>query len=186
MCLVSAKTFSSMTRIVELSLIVFRSSIAISRALLVPMDFLPGIRTKRIIICCLSALLPVSISGTDDSRDRFPRPEPTDPELKTSELQPFSAENYNLTGLLSPKTNQVYFSYNNLWKIDPKTRKMQTAELSNTYFVPLLHPDGKKVYCGANWHDIAVFDADTLTPITKIALSHSQTGGGNDLRFVNR
>jgi len=108
------------------------------------------------------------------------------PELKTSELQPFTAENYNLTGLQSAKTNQVYFSYNNLWKVDPKTRKMLSAELSNTYFVPMLHPEGKKVYCGANWHDIAVFDAETLKPITKIALGHSQTGSGNDLRFINR
>ncbi len=108
------------------------------------------------------------------------------PELQTSELQPFSAENYNLTGLQSAKNNQVYFSYNNLWKVDPKTRKMQTTELSNTYFVPMLHPNGKKVYCGANWHDIAVFDADTLKPITKISLGATQTGGGNDLRFVNR
>lgn len=108
------------------------------------------------------------------------------PELKTSELQPFSAENYNLTGLQSAKNNQVYFSYNNLWKVDPKTRKMQTAELSNTYFVPMLHPNGKKVYCGANWHDLAVFDADTLKPITKISLGATQTGGGNDLRFINR
>lgn len=108
------------------------------------------------------------------------------PELKTSELQPFSAENYNLTGLQSAKTNQVYFSYNNLWKVDPKTRKMQTAELPNTYFVPMLHPNGKKVYCGANWHDIAVFDAETLAPITKISLGATQTGGGNDIRFVNR
>jgi DNA-binding beta-propeller fold protein YncE len=110
-----------------------------------------------------------------------------DPELKTSELQPFTAENYNLTGLLSPKTNKAYFSYNSLWKIDPKTRHVEkTAELSNTYFAPLLHPEGKKLYAGANWNDLAVFDAETLEPITKIALGHSQSGTGNDLRFVNR
>jgi DNA-binding beta-propeller fold protein YncE len=126
----------------------------------------------------LSGQMTIGIASLDLNQEN--------PELRTSELQPFTAENYNLTGLLSAKTNQVYFSYNNLWKVDPKTRKMQTAELSNTYFVPMLHPDGKKVYCGANWHDIAVFDADTLKPITKIALGHSQTGGGNDLRFVNR
>ncbi|NOT54848.1 MAG: hypothetical protein HOP18_09610 [Deltaproteobacteria bacterium] len=109
------------------------------------------------------------------------------PELKTTELQPFSAENYNLTGFLSPKTNKVYYSYNNLWKVDPTTRRVeQTQELSNTYFAPLLHPDGKKLYAGANWHDIAVFDADTLAPITKIPLGHAQSGAGNDLRFVNR
>ena len=110
-----------------------------------------------------------------------------EPELKTSELQPFTAENYNLTGFLSPKTNKAYFSYNTLWKIDPQTRRVeQTAELSNTYFAPLIHPEGKKLYVGANWHDIAVFDAETLAPITKIALGHSQSGAGNDLRFVNR
>jgi hypothetical protein len=110
-----------------------------------------------------------------------------EPELKTSELQPFTAENYNLTGFLSPKTNKAYFSYNSLWKIDATTRHVEkSAELSNTYFAPLLHPEGKKLYVGANWHDVAVFDAETLAPITKIALGHSQSGAGNDLRFVNR
>lgn len=111
----------------------------------------------------------------------------SDPELKTTELQPYTAENYNLTGLLSSKTNKAYFSYNSLWKMDPKTRKVEkTASLSNTYFAPLLHPDGKKLYCGANWHDIAIFDAETLEPITKIELGHSQSGAANDLRFVQR
>jgi DNA-binding beta-propeller fold protein YncE len=111
----------------------------------------------------------------------------SDPELQISELQPYNAESYNITAQLSPKTNKVYFSYNSLWKIDPKTRQIEkTAPLSNTYFFPLLHPDGKKVYCGANWSDIAVFDAETLAPITKIALGHSQTGGPNDFRFVQR
>jgi DNA-binding beta-propeller fold protein YncE len=110
-----------------------------------------------------------------------------DPELQISELQPYNAESYNITAQLSPKTNKAYFSYNSLWKIDPKTRQVEkTAPLSNTYFFPLLHPDGKKIYCGANWSDIAVFDAETLEPITKIALGHSQTGGGNDLRFVQK
>jgi hypothetical protein len=110
-----------------------------------------------------------------------------EPELKTSELQPFTADNYNLTGFLSPKTNKVYFSYNSLWKMDPKTRRVEkTAELSNTYFASLVHPEGKKLYAGANWHDIAVFDAETLAPITKIELGHTQSGTANDLRFVNR
>ncbi|MGE0821027.1 MAG: hypothetical protein AB7G75_29195 [Candidatus Binatia bacterium] len=109
------------------------------------------------------------------------------PELQTTELQPFQAENYNLTGLLSSKTGKVYFSYNSLWKMDPKTRKVEkSTELSNTYFAPLLHPEGKKLYCGANWHDIAVFDAETLELLKKIPLGHTQTGSGNNLRFVNR
>ena len=111
----------------------------------------------------------------------------SDPELQVSELQPYNAESYNITAQLSPKTNKVYFSYNSLWKIDPKTRQIEkTAPLSNTYFFPLLHPDGKKIYCGANWSDLAVFDAETLEPITKIALGHSQTGSGNNLRFMQK
>lgn len=110
-----------------------------------------------------------------------------EPELQTIELQPFTVDNYVLTGQLSPKTNKAYFSYNGLWKVDVKTRRVEkTQELANTYFVPLLHPDGKKLYCGGNWHEIAVFDAETLEPITKIALGHSQTGSGNNLRMVQR
>jgi len=110
-----------------------------------------------------------------------------EPELQVTELQPYNAESYNITAQLSPISNKVYFSYNSLWKVDPKTRQVEkTASLSNTYFFPLLHPEGKKVYCGANWSDIAVFDAETLEPITKIPLGHSQTGGPNGFRFVQK
>ncbi len=110
-----------------------------------------------------------------------------EPEMQIVELQPFSPEHYVLTGTLSAKTHKAYFGYNTLWKIDTKTRHIeQTTPLSNTYFAPMVHPEGKKVYCGSNWHDVAVFDAETLEPITKIALGATQTGGGNVLRFVRR
>jgi DNA-binding beta-propeller fold protein YncE len=111
----------------------------------------------------------------------------SEPELQVVELQPFTAERYVLTGYWSPKTDSAYFSYNELWKVNTKTRRIEkTQALDNTYFAALLHPDGKKLYCGANWHNIAVFDADTLQPISKIALGHSQTGSANNLRFVQR
>jgi DNA-binding beta-propeller fold protein YncE len=109
-----------------------------------------------------------------------------EPELKAIELQPFTAEHYVLTGTLAPN-NKAYFSYNSLWRVDTKTRQIEkSAPLSNTYFVPLLHPDGKKLYCGANWNDLAVFDPDTLELLKKIPLGHTQSGSGNDLRFVQR
>ena len=109
------------------------------------------------------------------------------PELEIVELQPFDESEYVITGSLSPHTNKAYFAYNNLWKVDPKTRYIEKkVALSNTYFAALIHPEGKKVYCGSNWHDVAVFDADSLDLITKIPLGHSQTGGVSVLRFVNR
>jgi len=108
-----------------------------------------------------------------------------EPELQTIELQPFTAEHYTLGGALSPKNHKVYFSYNSLWKMDPKTRQIEkTGSVDNTYFSPFLHPEGKKVYCGGNWHNIAVYDAETLEPITKIELGNSQAGGS--LRFVQK
>jgi DNA-binding beta-propeller fold protein YncE len=108
-----------------------------------------------------------------------------DPELQTVELQPYTAENYTLGGFLSPKNHKVYFSYNSLWKVDPATRRVEkTGVVENTYFSPFLHPEGKKIYCGGNWHNIAVFDAETLDPITKVELGNTQAGGS--LRFVQR
>jgi DNA-binding beta-propeller fold protein YncE len=110
-----------------------------------------------------------------------------EPELKVTELQPLNAESYVLTGMLAPKTNKVYFSYNTLWRTDLRTRKVEkSVELPNTLFAPLLHPEGKKLYCGANWHEVMVFDPDSLELLKKIPLGHSQSGSGNALRFVNR
>lgn len=110
-----------------------------------------------------------------------------DPELKVVELQPFVEGEYVITGALSRHTNKVYFAYNHLWKVDPITRHIEKkVPLSNTYFAPLVHPEGEKVYCGSNWSDVAVFDADTLEELKKIPLGHSQTGGVSVLRFVDR
>ncbi len=109
------------------------------------------------------------------------------PELKITELQPFTAENYVLTGMLEPKTNKAYFSYNNLWRVDPQTRKVEKSiALPNTLFAPFMHPEGKKLYCGANWHELSVFNPESFELIKKIPLGHTQSGSGNDLRFVNR
>lgn len=110
-----------------------------------------------------------------------------DPELNITELQPFTAEHYVLTGMLGPQDGKAYFSYNDLWRVDPHTRKIEkSAPLPNTYFAALLHPEGKKLYCGGNWFDVAVFDPDTLELRKKIPLGHPQSGGGSGLRFIER
>lgn len=110
-----------------------------------------------------------------------------DPELKITELAPLTVDTYVLTGAIAPKTNKAYFSYNNLWRVDLQTRKIEkSVPLPNTYFAPLMHPEGKKLYCGANWHDLAVFDPESLELVKKIELGHTQSGSGNDLRFVNK
>lgn len=110
-----------------------------------------------------------------------------EPELKLTELQPFTAEHYVLTGALGPQDGKAYFSYNNLWRVDLHTRKIEkSVPLPNTYFAPFMHPEGKKLYCGANWSDVAVFDPETLELLKKIPLGHPQSGSGSGLRFVKR
>lgn len=110
-----------------------------------------------------------------------------EPEVEVVELQPFSPEFYVLTGALSPTTRKAYFAYNRLWRVDLQTRQIEKSRpLPNTYFMPFIHPQGKKIYCGSNWHDVAVFDAESLELLTKIELGATQTGGGNVLRFVQR
>ena len=110
-----------------------------------------------------------------------------EPELKVTELQPFTAEHYVLTGALGPQDGKAYFSYNNLWRVDLHTRKIEkSVPLPNTYFAPFMHPDGKKLYCGSNWSDVAVFDPETLELLKKIPLGHPQSGSSSGLRFVKR
>ena len=109
-----------------------------------------------------------------------------EPELQVIELQPFAAEWWTAQGVVSLKTHKAYLGWDKLWKVDIKTRKMEKVASfgTNSHFGSFLHPEGKKVYCGGNWSHISVFDAETLEPITKVELGHSQAGAG--LRFVQR
>ena len=47
----------------------------------------------------------------------------------------------------------------------------------------LIHPDGKKLYCGGQWHSLFVYDADSLKHIDDVELGHSMAGIG--MRFVS-
>jgi WD40 repeat protein len=106
------------------------------------------------------------------------------PDLKVIELQPFAAEWWTAQGVVSLKSQKAYFGWDKLWKVDLKTRtieKVAAFEVSS-HFGCSLHPEGEKVYCGANVSAIDVFHAETLEPLGKIDLKQSQAGAG--MRFV--
>src|SRR5579864_3472491 len=48
--------------------------------------------------------------------------------------------------------------------------------------VPLIHPDGKKLYCGGQWHSLNVYDTENLKHLTDVELGHSMAASG--MRFV--
>jgi YVTN family beta-propeller protein len=106
------------------------------------------------------------------------------PNLQLIELQPYAAEWWTAQGVMSLKTQKAYFGWDKLWKVDLKTRNIEKVASFDTssHFGCFLHPEGKKVYCGANWSTISVFNADTLEPLGKIDLKQSQAGAG--MRFV--
>ena len=106
------------------------------------------------------------------------------PNLQLIELQPYAAEWWTAQGVMSLKTQKAYFGWDKLWKVDLKTRAIEKVASFDTtsHFGCFLHPEGKKVYCGANWSTISVFNADTLEPLGKIDLKQSQAGAG--MRFV--
>ncbi len=108
------------------------------------------------------------------------------PELQVFELHPFAAEWYTAHGVIAAKTNKAYLGWDKLWKVDIKTRQMEkVAEFeTSSHFASFLHPEGKKVYCGGNWSTVSVFDAETLEPLGKVDLGHSQAGAG--MRFIQR
>jgi len=107
------------------------------------------------------------------------------PSLQIVELEPFSEDRYAVFGIgTSPETHKAFFVWNDLWKVDYRTRKNEaTVSLANSQAVPLIHPNGKKIYCGGQWHALAVYDAETLKHLTDVELNHSMAGIG--MRFVN-
>jgi len=106
------------------------------------------------------------------------------PDLQFIELQPYAAEWYTAGGAVSVKSQKAYLGWDKIWKVDLKTREIEKVASFSTssHFSCFLHPEGEKVYCGGNWSSISVFNAETLDPLTKIDLGHSQAGAG--IRFV--
>jgi hypothetical protein len=56
------------------------------------------------------------------------------------------------------------------------------VSLPNSQAVPLIHPDGKKLYCGGQWHALAVYDTGNLKHLADVELGHSMAGIG--MRFL--
>ena len=108
------------------------------------------------------------------------------PDLQVVELQPYEAEWWTAHGSVSAKTQKACLGWDKLWKVDIPTRKIEkvTQFDNNSVFGAFLHPEGTKIYCGGNWSALSVFDAETLAPLKKIDLGHSQAGAG--IRFVKR
>ncbi len=107
------------------------------------------------------------------------------PSLQIVEIEPFVENWYTVEAIgTSLETHKAFFVWNDLWKIDYRSRKREAvASLPNSQAVPLIHPDGKKVYCGGQWHALFVYDADSLKHIDDVELGHSMAGLG--MRFVN-
>ena len=107
------------------------------------------------------------------------------PVLKVIETEPFVEDWYTVEAVASPPdVHKAYFVWNDLWKVDYLTRKREAVTvLPNSQAVPLLSPDGKKVYCGGQWHALYVYDADTLKHIDDVEMGHSMAGIG--MRFVS-
>jgi hypothetical protein len=107
------------------------------------------------------------------------------PDLQIIETEPFVEDWYSVEGIATPPDlHKVYFVWNDLWKVDYQTRKRDAVvSLPNSQAVPLLSPDGKKVYCGGQWHALFVYDADTLKHLDDVELGHSMAGIG--MRFVS-
>jgi DNA-binding beta-propeller fold protein YncE len=106
------------------------------------------------------------------------------PKLEVIETEPFVEDWYSVEGVgTAPDLHKAYFVWNNLWKVDYRTRKRDAeVSLPNSQAVPLIHPDGKKLYCGGQWHALAVYDAATLRHIDDVELGHSMAGIG--MRFL--
>jgi len=126
-----------------------------------------------------------SITGTDTLSLGVLDLKQEHPKLDVVETEPFVEDWYTVEGIgTTPDLHKAYFVWNDLWKIDYKTRKREAqVSMSNSQAVPLIHPDGKKVYCGGQWHALAVYDADTLKHLADVELGHSMAGIG--MRFVN-
>jgi DNA-binding beta-propeller fold protein YncE len=107
------------------------------------------------------------------------------PTLNVIETEPFVEDWYTVEGIAAPPdVHKAYFVWNDLWKIDYLTRKREAeVTLPNSQAVPLLSPDGKKVYCGGQWHALYVYDADTLKHIDDVEMGHSMAGIG--MRFLS-
>jgi WD40 repeat protein len=106
------------------------------------------------------------------------------PQLQIVELEPFVEDWYAVEGIgTAPDLHKAFFVWNDLWKVDYKTKKREAeATLANSQAVPLIHPDGKKLYCGGQWHSLNVYDTETLKHITDVELGHSMAASG--MRFI--
>jgi hypothetical protein len=56
------------------------------------------------------------------------------------------------------------------------------VSLANSQAVPLIHSDGRNLYCRGQPHSLNVYEVDTLKHITDVELGHSMAAPG--MRFI--
>ena len=125
-----------------------------------------------------------SITGTDTLSLGVLDLKQQNPKLDVIETEPFVEQWYSVEGIgTAPDLHKAFFVWNDLWKVDYKTRKRDAqVSLPNSQAVPLIHPDGKKLYCGGQWHALAVYDTGNLKHLADVELGHSMAGIG--MRFL--
>lgn len=90
------------------------------------------------------------------------------------------------TGVRSPKDpNLVYGVLNRLAKYDVRQKKLlAAAEIPHSHYTVSMNRDGSKIYLGGTWNNVAVHDADSLKPLSTIALPGGDMGIGTPQVFV--
>lgn len=90
------------------------------------------------------------------------------------------------TGMRSPNDgNLMYGVLNNLAKYDIKEKKLlKTSALDHSYYCLAFSQDGKKIYAGGTFNDLAIFDADSLELIGKLELPGGDTAPTTLQAFV--
>ena len=81
--------------------------------------------------------------------------------------------------------NLMYGVLNNLAKYDIKEKKLlKTSALDHSYYCLAFSQDGKKIYAGGTFNDLAIFDADSLELIGKLELPGGDTAPTTLQAFV--
>lgn len=90
------------------------------------------------------------------------------------------------TGVRSPKDpNLVFGVLNRLAKYDVKQKKLLgAAEIPHSFYTVSMNREGSKVYLGGTWNNLAVYDAESLKPLSTVALPGGDMGIGTPQVFI--
>lgn len=110
-------------------------------------------------------------------------------DLKTGEATTTDFADFTeiyFTGLRNPVDNNIMYGLlNNIAKYDISGKKLLAkSPLDHSYYCLAVSRDGKKVYAGGTFNDLAIFDADTLVLKGKLELPGGDTSPTTLQTFV--